>query len=142
MDKKKIIDKHSHSILATNYNHLFAVMHILLLGGISASILFLVFTMKNIDANNPFLGTGIICISIGIMNVIIGYIGYKALRVEEKELAKLKSGHQPIILPSYISVFFVIITLMIMGAMYIQLTYGYKKNNKHFSLSDYKKISI
>ena len=134
MEKKQIIDKHSHSILATNYNHLFAVMHILLLGGISASILFLVFTIKNIDAKNPFLASGTICISIGIINVIVGYIGYKALRVEEKELTKLKSDHKPIILPSYISILFVVITLMIIGAMIIQFTYGYRKNNSHLLL--------
>ena len=138
------MDKNHYKLLISNYNHLFAVMHILLLGGISASILFLVFTMKSLDNNNPFLGTGIICISISVINIIIGYIGYKALRMEEKELSKIKSKpeHNPVILPSYISIFFIIITVMIIIAMGIQLMNGYEKNTKHFNLRNYRNFSI
>ena len=139
------MEKHNHKIYIANYNNLFALMHILLFGGISASILFLVLAVNNLDSKNPYLGTGIICILISAINIFIGYIGYKTLRRQEKDLKIIQKKYKynsEIILPSYISILFIVITIMIIIVMLIHLITRYHKNKKHFILFKYKKYYI
>lgn len=139
------MENHNHKIYIANYNHLFALMHILLLGGITASILFVVFAVNNLDTKNPYLGTGIICILISLLNIFISYIGYKVLKEKEKELIKINKKYKynsDIILPSYISIFFMLISIMILVVMLIHLSSRYIKNRDHFILLKYKNFSI
>lgn len=139
------MERYNHTVHISNYNHLFALMHILLFGGISASILFLVLIINNLDTKNPYLLTAIICISISAVNVFIGYIGYKSLRKKEKALTELKKNYKyenEIILPSYVSIFFIIITIMIVIVMLIHIITRYQKNKNHFILFKYQNYSI
>ena len=139
------MENHNHKIYISNYNKIFALMHILLFSGISANALFLIFTVNNLDSKNPYLVSGIICIIISIVNILIGYIGYTVLKKKEQELKiliKKKKYQNDVVLPSYISIIFIIISSIIFIVTIIHLFTRYSKNKKHFIFFHSKNFSI
>ena len=116
--------------LLVNYNNFFISSHNLLSGWISVTLLFFIL-IYNEKVKISFYLVVPITILLSILVIFMAYRSYYVTRMKEKEILKKKITDNLIILyPSYLSLIYFIITLLICLLIIINLIqYSYKKKN-------------